>query len=699
MIFVSHHWLILFIMLHMFLKSPGWNPPFALNINCPKRFQTKDQSIHRLQEGISFGDGKAYTVKEYQEMATEWSKDWRRRRYDAAKPDSQSSPATTTTSNPSHDSSASTRTSSDVSNDTLQSPPTRTMTPSALERDYWEIVEGQSQEIDVDYGNDVDTTELGSGFPISDWGRCVNSPNFLSTPNTATNGEGGEEPEPKFGTEQYYKETYWNLNNIPNSKNSVLRHVKVGINGINVPWLYFGCLFSTFCWHNEDNYMYSINYHHRGAPKQWYGVPGTKSDADGVERVFKNYLSVKLRDVPDLMHHITTFFSPRILYQEGVKVCKLLQNEGEFIVTFPRSFHGGYSLGPNCGEAVNFALHDWIPHAVDANERYRTFARPSVFSHDRLIYTIAHHTNELRTKEICDAVSMELRRLMGEELLLRTKLIRSGVRDVSQDVDLPPNRLDQLDEESADYDDKRLCHSCKHICFFSAVACECSESKVSCLRHSHYMCRCVVKRRYLLIWTTEQEMKDTISRVEKRAEEVGYANSAVSAGSSQVPKAPLEDAPGTEKDRAHHCTYEVPVDPICSLEPEVPTLISSDVSCSSSGSKDVPSLKDESAQPQQDLGKTSGTYPSTLSTKQDTTDVSGSNKSANVNNSCDSEGVEPLEGYPSTSDDGELTKDANREMQKAQIDVIFKPSDMTSTGVKQEDGNDSLDASSDDFSA
>ena len=33
------------------------------------------------------------------------------------------------------------------------------------------------------------------------------------------------------------------------------------------------------------------------------------------------------------------------------------------------------------------------------------------------------------------------------------------VRDVSGgDVQLPPNRLDQLGEESADYDDKRLCH-------------------------------------------------------------------------------------------------------------------------------------------------------------------------------------------------------------------------------------------------
>lgn len=91
---------------------------------------------------------------------------------------------------------------------------------------------------------------------------------------------------------------------------------------------------------------------------RWYGVPGTKYDADGVERVFKNYLSMKLRDAPDLIHHITTFFSPRLLNEGGVKACKLLQNEGEFIVTFPRAFHGGYSLGPNCGEAVNFGERD-----------------------------------------------------------------------------------------------------------------------------------------------------------------------------------------------------------------------------------------------------------------------------------------------------------------------------------------------------
>jgi hypothetical protein len=39
------------------------------------------------------------------------------------------------------------------------------------------------------------------------------------------------QPEPKFGDEDYYKETRWNLNNIPCAPDSVLRHVRVGING------------------------------------------------------------------------------------------------------------------------------------------------------------------------------------------------------------------------------------------------------------------------------------------------------------------------------------------------------------------------------------------------------------------------------------------------------------------------------------
>ena len=512
-------------------------------MNIRKRFSTKHQFLHRLQEGVSFGDGEEYNPSEYQRYASKFTKDYKLKNYPEhglVSPDS------------------------DVAGEESR----RQFTADKVEQDYWNIVETRSREVSVDYGNDINTDEFGSGFPLSERGRAVHG---TSSP------EKESLPEPKFGTEEYYKETWWNTNNIPWAPESVLRHVKVGINGINVPWMYYGSLFTTFCWHNEDNYLYSINYHHKGAPKQWYGVPGTKKDADGLEKVFKNYLSMKMRDVPDLLHHITTMFSPRLLENAEVPIYKLLQHEGEYVVTFPRAFHGGFSMGPNIGEAVNFATHDWIAHGSDANERYRSFARPTVFSHDRLTFTMAHHLQEQKVYKNCKSLLQELERVVEEELDLREKLISQGVRDVSEMIRLPSNRLDQLDEDSADYDDKRLCHACKHVCFFSAVACECSQCKVSCLRHSHYMCRCPTERRYLMVWSDKDELNSTLKRVRDHCDSLKPKDveepANVVSGLETLPPVAI----GVEQDLSQHKGEPIKIEP---YDPNSSQTLMEDVSSS-----------------------------------------------------------------------------------------------------------------------
>jgi len=487
--------------------------------------------LHRLQEGISFGDGEDYTATTYQEDASQRAKAWKAEHY------------------PDHDFLFK-HASSLNSGGKVDESSRKTMTVQNLETDYWNIVETPNQELSVDYGNDVDTTTFGSGFPLSERGRSV-----MGSPDP----EKADLPEPKFDDDDYYKETWWNLNNIPSAPDSVLGHVRVGINGINVPWMYHGCLFSTFCWHNEDNYLYSINYNHKGAPKQWYGIPGTNKDAEGLEKVFKRYLSMKMRDVPDLLHHITTMFSPRLLQNDEVPVYKVVQHAGEYVITFPMAFHGGFSLGPNVGEAVNFATHDWIAHGSAASERYRSFARPAVFSHDRLTFTMANHLKDQKSYRTCKLLLAELDRIVEEELRLRRELVSDGVRDVSEMVALPPNCLDQLDEESADYDDKRLCHGCKHVCFFSAVACECSQSKVSCLRHSHYMCRCAKDRRYLLIWSGEKEMTDTLESVRKHCQKLkteADSDAEEKSKEKEVQQIPVV-APGVNEDLEAHAGEDI----------------------------------------------------------------------------------------------------------------------------------------------
>lgn len=61
---------------------------------------------------------------------------------------------------------------------------------------------------------------------------------------------------------QEYANSGWNLNNMPVLEQSVLTHISGDISGMKVPWLYVGMCFSSFCWHIEDHWSYSINFLH-----------------------------------------------------------------------------------------------------------------------------------------------------------------------------------------------------------------------------------------------------------------------------------------------------------------------------------------------------------------------------------------------------------------------------------------------------
>uniref|UniRef100_A0A0S7EYK8 KDM5B n=1 Tax=Poeciliopsis prolifica TaxID=188132 RepID=A0A0S7EYK8_9TELE len=117
---------------------------------------------------------------------------------------------------------------------------------------------------------------------------------------------------------QHYLTSGWNLNNMPVLDASVLTHITADICGMKVPWLYVGMCFSSFCWHIEDHWSYSINYLHWGEPKTWYGAPGYA--AEHLESVMKKLAPELFESQPDLLHQLVTIMNPNTLMNNGVPV-------------------------------------------------------------------------------------------------------------------------------------------------------------------------------------------------------------------------------------------------------------------------------------------------------------------------------------------------------------------------------------------
>lgn len=147
----------------------------------------------------------------------------------------------------------------------------------------------------------------------------------------------------------------WNLNKLPN----LLDVLGTKIPGVNTAYLYFGMWKATFAWHLEDVDLYSINYVHFGAPKQWYSI--SQADARRFEAAMKNIWPADAKSCSQFLRHKGFLISPQhLLSHYGIKVNKVVSYPGEFVVTYPYGYHSGYNLGYNCAEAVNFALEPWL---------------------------------------------------------------------------------------------------------------------------------------------------------------------------------------------------------------------------------------------------------------------------------------------------------------------------------------------------
>ncbi|CAN1777307.1 Lysine-specific demethylase REF6 [Linum perenne] len=185
-------------------------------------------------------------------------------------------------------------------------------------------------------------------------------------------------------------ETEWNMRGVARAKGSLLRHMKEEIPGVTSPMLYIAMMFSWFAWHVEDHDLHSLNYMHMGAGKTWYGVPKEAAVAfEEVVRVHGYGGEINPLLTFAVLGEKTTVMSPEVFIRAGVPCCRLVQNAGEFVVTFPRAYHSGFSHGFNCGEASNIATPEWLRVAKEAAVRRASINYPPMVSHFQLLYDLA----------------------------------------------------------------------------------------------------------------------------------------------------------------------------------------------------------------------------------------------------------------------------------------------------------------------
>ncbi|TFK00711.1 angiopoietin-related protein 1-like [Platysternon megacephalum] len=354
------------------------------------------------------------------------------------------------------------------------------MVPTELvEKEFWRLVSSIEEDVIVEYGADISSKDFGSGFPVKDGRRKMM-------------------PE-----EEEYALSGWNLNNMPVLEQSVLAHINADISGMKVPWLYVGMCFSSFCWHIEDHWSYSINYLHWGEPKTWYGVPSHA--AEQLEEVMRELAPELFESQPDLLHQLVTIMNPNVLMEHGVPVYRTNQCAGEFVVTFPRAYHSGFNQGYNFAEAVNFCTADWLPIGRQCVNHYRRLRRHCVFSHEELIFKMAADP-ECLDVGLAAMVCKEMTLMTEEETRLRESVVQMGVLMSEEEVfELVP-------------DDERQCAACRTTCFLSALTCSCNPERLVCLYHPTDLCPCPMQKKCLRYRYPLEDLPSLLYGVKVRAQ-------------------------------------------------------------------------------------------------------------------------------------------------------------------------------------
>ncbi|KAL5227805.1 hypothetical protein ABZP36_016070 [Zizania latifolia] len=310
----------------------------------------------------------------------------------------------------------------------LNVPASKHLSPLDLEALFWRA--SADRPIAVEYASDMS----GSGFS-----PCA----------TATQ-------QPPASPAMHVGETAWNMRGVARSRGSLLQFMREDVPGVTTPMLYVGMMFSWFAWHVEDHDLHSINYMHFGAAKTWYGVPHDAALAfEEVVREHGYGGEVNPLETFATLGQKTTVMSPEVFVGLGIPCCRLVQNAGEFVVTFPGAYHCGFSHGFNCGEASNIATPEWLRIAKEAAIRRASINRPPMVSHYQLLYELAlsmcfrepssgalePRSSRLKEKKKCEGEQL-VKKVFIQNVIQDNELLSHLLNDGSSCIILPTNAHD-----------------------------------------------------------------------------------------------------------------------------------------------------------------------------------------------------------------------------------------------------------------
>ncbi|TRY61383.1 hypothetical protein TCAL_01483 [Tigriopus californicus] len=308
--------------------------------------------------------------------------------------------------------------------------------PREVEEDYWRIVIDRDGHVQVHQGS-IDTGDEGFGFPTSKNSSCGRHP--------------------------------WNLKILSNNPKSLLRCMGP-VMGVTVPTLNVGMVFTSGCWYRDPHGLPWVEYLHTGASKVWYGIPESHSIA--FYTAMKKLVPTLCRNKKIWLPADTTMVPPNLLVKYGVSVCRTIQEPGQFLVVFPKSYSSYICTGYSLSESVYYAPKDYLNIALEEFQNIQESREPMMFPFPKLIVCIAQ--DEMSTKDTLQRVKPFLEKIRDNEYVKHTMIRDLGVK-TSERIKLRSKKQEQ--------DDEYECEICSENLYVSYV-CDVKEDTYYCLKHA-----------------------------------------------------------------------------------------------------------------------------------------------------------------------------------------------------------------------